>query len=163
MKRKGQFDVLTDYFEFFIGLFIFTLALLIMGVILYNFGIASNETGLYSGKISVIIDFMLNYPTYFDWLGLLAYILSLITSIIIARVLPANIGLTILSAFMFFIYALGLMILSNIMYVFIQNAVFDSIRSQIFILPFMWSHAILFAFVYFVITAWALFGGKEIT
>lgn len=158
--KRGQAalsELVSGWSNFIIFFIAFSLMVLIVGTILFNF----YESGavrdkLPNGELNPIMQFAKNYPTYFDWIPLVVYVVLLVGSVAIARVVPFEISYIIFFMLLFVVLAVATMFAANLVYYLVDLAAFADIRDQFVIIPIMAQGYLFFGMAYMAIVYGAL-------
>lgn len=157
MDRKAN---IMDVQTFFVGAIIFGISILMLSVIFINFGTVMQSSGLFSNATE-FTNILISYPTYFDWIIPTIYIVSMIFSVISARLIPSNYGYLVLSMIIYIILAMVLMVIGNIFNAFFTHAAFSDAANQMTLTGLVLNNSLPLGIIYMIITFIALYAGKD--
>lgn len=155
-KKANVFDVLS----FTEGIVKFIVVILIMGILMFAIGTQMSTMSQFSVS-SVFIEWMINYPVYFDWMILIIYAASITVSVIFARFIPTNVVYMGVATISYIIIAVIIMIFANIVKSILTQPIFSTVAAKMPITSFFVEYMLIFGIFYMIFTFVALYSGKD--
>ncbi len=163
MNKKSQImESIGGVFQFFIFLLAFVVIISVLGTVLFEFGTAAIDTGVMGNETTnPMITVALEYPTFFDYIPMIVYVLMIIASVAIARVTPferAWVGGLIV---LYIIFSAAIMFAGNILIFILQQTSLAPATSQLIITPIIAEFSLPLGLIYMFIVFIALLVNKE--